>query len=141
MTFSTSASIVIKASVDTVWEALTNPEEVKQYFFGTNLVTSWDIGSPIYFRGEWEGKAYEDKGEVLAFEPKKSLAYTYLSSMSGKEDKPESYQHLRYILDETVDGVKLTITQENAASQEEADHSGENWQGVLKALKDFVEKN
>ena len=34
-------SIKINASTATVWEALTNPELIKQYFFGTECISDW----------------------------------------------------------------------------------------------------
>jgi uncharacterized protein YndB with AHSA1/START domain len=54
-------SITINAPRQTVWDAITKPELIKKYFFGTNTVTTWKVGTPIFFRGEWEGKPYEDK--------------------------------------------------------------------------------
>jgi uncharacterized protein YndB with AHSA1/START domain len=45
------ASITIAAPVEKVWDALTRPELIKQYFFGTETETDWTPGNPIYFRG------------------------------------------------------------------------------------------
>lgn len=39
MSYSSVASVVINAPCQRVWDALTKPELVKEYFFGTNLVT------------------------------------------------------------------------------------------------------
>lgn len=138
--FTAQSSIDLHASLDTVWDAITKPELVKQYFFGTDMVTDWGIGSPIFFRGEWEGKAYEDKGFVLTFEPKSSLSYNYWSSFSGIEDSVDHYQVLTYALSEHDGVVTLTITQSNAPSQEVADHSANNWNMVLAGLKKLVEQ-
>ena len=60
--------ITINASVDAVWQALTDPALVKRYLHGTNMETSWKVGGPITWKGEWKGKAYADKGTVLAVE-------------------------------------------------------------------------
>lgn len=139
MSYSSSASIVINAPIQKIWDALTVLEQVKQYFFGTNMVTTWQVGTPIFFRGEWEGKAYEDKGTVLSFVPPKSLSYNYWSGFSGIEDKEELYQILSYDLEESDGGVKVTINQSNVDTQERADHSSKNWAMVLEALKKFVE--
>ncbi len=139
MTYSSSASIIINAPKEEIWEALTIPEQVKQYFFSTNLVTTWEVGSPILFRGEWEGKPYEDKGTVLSFIPLQSLSYDYWSNFSGIEDKKENYQILSYELQDMQDGIQVTINQSNVATQESADHSSENWKKVLEALENFVE--
>ena len=61
-----TAEIDIAAEPDRVWETLTDPAAVKQWMFGTDLETDWQVGSPIVWKGEYEGKSYEDKGEVLA---------------------------------------------------------------------------
>src|SRR5450631_4238155 len=101
MPFSASVSQDIRASIESVWDAITKPEIVKQYFFGTNLVTDWKVDSPLFFRGEWQGKAYEDRGTVLAFDPMQSLTYNYWSGFSGVEDDPALRQIIRYDLEPT----------------------------------------
>ena len=140
MPYSSATSLVIHAPLDKVWRALTEPALVKQYLFGTTLETTWQIGAPLVFRGEWEGKAYEDRGTVLAFEPMRALAYDYWSSFSGLEDKPELRQVIRFELAEQAGGVKLSVEQTNVDTQARADHSGDNWRGVLTKLKELVEK-
>lgn len=60
-TFTATASIVIDAPRSKVWNALVDPAMVKQYLFGTTMTTDWAVGSPITYKGEWEGKSYEDR--------------------------------------------------------------------------------
>jgi uncharacterized protein YndB with AHSA1/START domain len=139
MAFIATASVEVRRPLASVWRALTEPQLVKQYFFGTELVTSWTVGSPIVFRGEWEGAAYEDKGLVLAYEPERYLRYSYLSSWSELEDKPENYQHINYRTTATATGTKVTIEQEGIPTAEQRDHSALNWSGVLAELKRFLE--
>jgi hypothetical protein len=31
---------------------MTNPEIIKQYMFGTNVISDWKEGSPIVWKGE-----------------------------------------------------------------------------------------
>lgn len=135
------STVVIDASASNVWDALTKPELIKKYFFGTDVHTDWKAGSPIRFTGEWEGKKYEDKGKVLTNEPQKLIKYTYWSSLSGKEDKPENYQTLSYGLSESGNKTSLTIKQEGLQSEQEKEHSEKNWKGVLEGLKNLLEKN
>ncbi|HEY5283904.1 MAG TPA: SRPBCC family protein, partial [Polyangia bacterium] len=85
MSFSTSISVTVRAPRERVWDAITQPAIVKQYFFGTDLDTDWKVGSPLFFRGEWQGKRYEDRGTVLAYEPMNALEYNYWSAFSGAE--------------------------------------------------------
>src|SRR4051794_25632853 len=91
-----TTTINIKAPAAKVWNGLTDPELVKQYFFGTNLKSDWKEGSPITFSGEWDGKSYEDKGTILQITPGEYVKYSYWSSMSGTEDKPENYANVSY---------------------------------------------
>lgn len=128
-----------KAPKSKVWAALTKAEIIKQYFFGTNLVTNWKVGSPILWKGEWEGKAYEDKGKVLAFNPENNLKYTYFSSFSGDPDIPENYRPITYQLKGSDGVTELIIIQENCKSEEDRAHSEGNWKSVMEGMKKLVE--
>jgi len=137
--YTAEASVLVKADRARVWKALTDPEEVKQYLFGTQVESTWKKGDPIKYRGVWEGKPYEDKGKILEVEPGELLASTYWSSMSGTPDLPENYSEVRYVLAAEAGGTKLTILQDNNDSEESASHSRQNWELVLGGLKRLVE--
>jgi uncharacterized protein YndB with AHSA1/START domain len=139
--FEAIKTVTIHASPREVWNALTDPEKVKQYLHGTEMTTDWKEGSPIVWKGEWKGRSYEDKGTVLAVEPQKLLRYTHWSPMGGSEDKPENYHTVTYELAVDDGKTTLTLTQDNNASQEEADKmASDNWGPVLNGLKETVEK-
>ena len=133
-------TVEIKAPVERVWDALTRPEIVKQYFFGTEVDTDWKPGSPIFFRGSWEGKPYEDKGKILEITPEKRISYTYWSSFSGKPDLPENYKTISYHLEGSAHLTMLTVTQDNNANEDEKKHSEKNWQMVFDGLKKLLER-
>ena len=128
----------IKAPVNKVWDALTKPEIVKQYFFGSDLRTDWEKGSPVYFSGEYEGHAYEDKGIVLEYVENQKLSYSYLSSWANLEDKPENYLLVSYEVKALENGTELKITQSNY-TEEKAQHSKENWASLVNEMKKMVE--
>ncbi len=132
-------SISIEASISKVWEALTNPELIKQYLFGTETITDWKKGSPIIYKGVWEGKTYEDKGHILDIEKEKLFVYSYWSSFSGKEDVPENYAIVRYELTKDKLNTIFTVTQDGIATQEALDHSMQNWSSIMDNLKKLVE--
>jgi uncharacterized protein YndB with AHSA1/START domain len=135
----------INASPSEVWAALTTPELIKSYFFGTDIDTDWHQGSPIRFHGQWKGKAYEDKGEIKAFEPEKKLSYSHFSALSGVADKPENYHLVTFDLARAEGGTKVTLTQENltdTATKTDPAKKQEfekNWRMVLDGLKRVVE--
>ena len=132
-------SISVDASAAQVWKALTTPKLVKKYLMGTDISTDWKEGSTITYNGEYEGKKYHDKGIIKKIEPEKLLQSTYLSSMSGKEDKPENYNLVTYKLTKSGDKTVITVSQDNNSTEKEKEHSTENWKMVLKKLKEIVE--
>ncbi len=134
------SSTTISAPASRVWEALTKPEMIKQYFFGTQAISDWKVGSPLQFKGVWEGKEYTDKGIIVKSEPNKLFQYTYLSSFSGLADLPENYANISYELFEDSGQTTLTVKQENIENEEVREHSEKNWAFVLKNLKEFLEK-
>ena len=138
--FTAEATTKINAPASKVWDALTNPGLIKQYLYGTEVTSDWKVGSPITYKGEWRGKNYEDKGEILQMEPDKLLVSTFWSSLAGLPDVPENYKTVRYELSPENGGTRITITQDINASQEEADHSAQNWTTVLDKLKELLEK-
>ncbi len=139
--FEAIKTVTIHASKRDVWNALTNPDKVKEYMHGTEMSTDWKQGGPIFWRGEWKGRPYEDKGTVLAVEPQKLLKYTHWSPMGGSEDKPENYHTVTYELAGEDGETTLTLRQDNNATQEEADKmANDNWGPVMDGLKAVAEK-
>ncbi len=134
------ASITINAPSSRVWNALVQPEAIKQYMFGTTVVTDWREGSPIVWKGEWQGKPYEDKGVILQFKPGRTLAYSHFSPLSGVPDTPENYHTVTVELSAEQNQTRVSLAQDNNASEEERQHSQKNWEMMLSALKAFVEK-
>src|SRR5918995_3751638 len=124
---STSSSVAIEAPADEVWRALTTPELIKQWFFGVETETDWEEGSPIVHRGEWQGKPYEDRGEIVRIEPPHLLVHTHWSDLSGKPDSPEHYQEVTWEVSERSEGSELTISERNLPSDEAKDASGQAW--------------
>ena len=134
-----TAKIEIDASPAEVWAALTDPEQIKEYMFGSQVVTDWKQGSPIVWKGEYEGKKYEDKGEILEIEPERRLKMTHFSPLGGKEDRAENYHTLLYELDERGGTTHVSLSQDNNPSKETAEHSQANWEKMLAGLKKVVE--
>jgi uncharacterized protein YndB with AHSA1/START domain len=134
------ASVTVHAPSERVWDALVNPEAIKQYMFGTSVVTDWCEGSPIIWQGEWQGRAYEDKGVILQLKPGRTLQYSHFSPLSGLPDKPESYHTVTIELSGKGNQTRVSLAQDNNPTEQARDHSEKNWGIMLTALKKFLEQ-
>jgi uncharacterized protein YndB with AHSA1/START domain len=135
------ASVCIDASRDQVWSALVNPEAAKQTMFGSTMLSDWHEGSAIVWKGEWEGKPYEDKGVILQLKPERTLQYSYFSPKSGLPDKPENYFTVTIELSANEKNQTcVSLSQDSIATEEARARSEGNWQMVLASLKELVEQ-
>jgi uncharacterized protein YndB with AHSA1/START domain len=134
-----TAEIDITVPPERVWAALTDPAQIAQYMFGSMVETDWQPGSTIVWKGEYEGKPYEDKGEVITVQPPELLVLTHFSPMSGLEDVPANYHTLTYRLQRIANGTHLSLGQDHNADADEAAHSRDTWAAMLTQLKDAVE--
>ena len=133
------AAITVRAPASKVWEALTQPALIKQYMFGTDVVTDWKVGGPILYRGQWQGRSFEDKGTVLEVDAEKKLVCTHWSPLSGVPDAPENYHTVTYLLSGHDGATEVTILQDRNASEQEKAESEQNWKMMLAGLKKVVE--
>ncbi len=134
------ASVSINAPVDKVWDALTNREVIKQYMFGTTVISDWKEGSPIVWKGEWQEKKYEDRGVILKFEPERLIQYSHFSPLSGKPDLPENYHTVTVELVSNEMETTISISQDNNENKRVREHSEKNWKMMLDTLKKLLEK-
>ncbi|TPG36365.1 SRPBCC family protein [Flavobacterium pectinovorum] len=133
------STIYLNAPIEKVWNALTQPELVKQWQYGSDLITDWKVDNEIRFRNEWEGQVFEQWGTVLEIIQNQKIKYSLFFPRPELEDKPENYFIMSYILFEENQKVKLEIIQEDNrpdAVQEEP-QGDEN--PILQGLKALIE--
>ena len=133
------ATTTINAPKSEVWAALVTPAAIKQYMFGSDVVSEWKEGSPITWKGEWQGKRYEDKGVILQLKRGRTLQYSHFSPLSGLPDKPENYHTVTIELSEFGSATHVVLTQDNNATDDARAHSEKNWKMMLGGLKKYVE--
>ena len=140
------ATVDIDAPRSKVWRSLTDPEKIKEYYLGAEVQSDWQVGSPITFKGEWEGKSYEDKGEILEVEPERKLTYSHWSATGGKPDAPENYHVVEITLDDRDGATRVALRQSNlrggATDEDRANRENfeTNWKQMLDGLKETTER-
>ena len=96
----------IRATVEAVWDAITNPDQTVQYFYGTMVDSEWEVGSPMTY-------AYPDgtlasEGHIIAIDPPKRLEFTF-HALWDEELKSEGPAREVWALAEMSGVVELTI--------------------------------
>jgi len=135
------STITIDASMQRVWDTVTKPELVKLWQFGSDLITTWEVGGNIKFRTEWGDKVFEQWGKILEIQPTQLLKYSLFAPRPEFEDKPENYFIMSYILTSENGKTKLEIIQEdNRPNAIQEEPQGEE-NPVLKSLKELAEMN
>jgi uncharacterized protein YndB with AHSA1/START domain len=135
-----NCDVMIDAEPDRVWSALTDSELLGKAFFDTTVESDWREGSPISFSGEFQGKEFHDKGQVMKVAPTHELVYTHWSPLSGTEDTPENYHTVTLHLTPANGGTKLALSQDNVGDEEERKHSEQTWSMMLDSLKKLIEQ-
>lgn len=133
--------IVINAAPSEVWDALTNPEKTKKYFFNCEVFSSWIEGDEIIFKGRiFLIRKIEMVGEILKIVPGRFLKYTL---KNGTDDNTTNFSTVTDELSYTNGQTFLSITDDVGEAEGAAERykrSIKGWDKVLKGLKKLVEK-
>ena len=113
-----------------LWDALTKPEFVKEYFFGRDMTTDWKVGSPIKMGDDWDGK-------VLKSEPINLLSFTF-HHLGHHALNSEPVSTVTYELAQKGKMVQFTIIHEEL-SKKLYENISQGWPQIVSSLKSFLE--
>jgi uncharacterized protein YndB with AHSA1/START domain len=128
----------IATTPEKLWQALTNSEFTKQYFFGSEIVSDWQIGSSFKLMNK---DKVEHHGEVLVYEPYRLLTVTW----SIKDVEGERFSKVSYELTPMNSTVKLTLQHEDLLEKDIPKDVGKiagfntGWPAILSNLKSLLE--
>jgi uncharacterized protein YndB with AHSA1/START domain len=105
--------VLLDATPIMVWEALTNPAKTKQFMFNCEVKCDWKKGSPISWKGNFQGYESAERGVILDTKEAEVLKYTSFDPNFGLEDLPENYLIITYTLEEKEGKTLLSTCIEN----------------------------
>ena len=140
-TFTIEKTISIDASISDVFETLTDSEQIIQYYPLEEVVSDWQVGSEILFKGSIEGQKFIDYGKIDSLIPNQKFQYTYWSTNHGTARTPANHLTICYTLSETNQGTALQLEQKNIKSEQMYSQMLNVWDFLLSNFKSFVEKS
>ena len=130
-----TARTTVDAPIEEVWDAILNQDIIKKSMFGTTVISDLGEGSNIVWKGDWQGKSYEDKGTILQFKPKTKLQYSHFSPLTGQPDIPENYHTVTIELGNKNKHTTITLTQDNNATEDAKKHAEHKRESMLEGQK------
>ncbi len=127
----------IRTTPEKLWSALTNPESIKQYWFGMRCECAWKTGAP--WKMVFEDGRIADEGEIVEINPPKRLVLKWRNEWK-QEMKAEGYTRCTFDLESVTGAVKLTVTHtmdRDRSTFIEAVSVG--WPQILSNLKSLLE--
>jgi uncharacterized protein YndB with AHSA1/START domain len=126
----------IETTPEKLWEALTNSEFSKRYWFGTEVKSDWNVGSP--FALVTDGKT-SDTGEILEADRPRRLSYSFKHELF-EEMRNEPATKVVFTIEPHGNIVKLMVTHEGFVEGGKLLGAVSNgWPAILSGLKSLLE--
>lgn len=132
--------IQINASPIAVFDAISDPNKIVQYYPVDAVRSDSRSGGQIIFEGKVDGHAFTDYGVIDIFVPPCEFGYSYWSDNHGTERLPENHMTIRYLLSGTEQGTRLILEHKNLLTEERRNMMTSVWDFLLAQLKSYVEQ-
>ena len=125
----------INAAQEAVWDAITNGDMTVQYFYGTRVVSDWEVGGPMDYLYPDGSKASE--GHIISIDAPKRIEFTF-QALWDEELVAEGPTREVWSLVEINGMVELTIELFDAGPKTLDDFSN-GFPYIVSGLKSLVE--
>lgn len=140
--FTITKEIDINTSREDVFNALTDSNAIVNFFPLTEVISTWQVGAEVLYKGNVDGAEFTDFGIIEILDRPNEYRYRYWSDNHGTERLPENYLTIHYKLTDDSGGTKLGLEQSNLQSKEQFELMNNIvWDALLKGLKAYVEES
>lgn len=128
--------LFIRTTPERLWQALTNPEHTRRYFFGTAVQSTFEAGAP--FNYDLPGGQRAVDGTILESDPPRKLVMTWTFRYDPALAVETST--VTWLIEPRGGTCKLTVIHECAAAPLSNKHAREDgWSVILSGLKTLLE--
>jgi uncharacterized protein YndB with AHSA1/START domain/DNA-binding transcriptional ArsR family regulator len=130
-------AIYINASPERIWQAITDGDETVRYYYGTRVVSDWNVGSHIRYDNP-DGSLAAD-GEVIAVDPPRRLEMTFHPRWDPDVEAEGAVRQV-WQIEADDNAAKLTVTTIGLrAGTKQAEEFGNGMIYIVSGLKSAVE--
>ena len=131
--------IFIRATPERIWDAITKPEFSCQYFYGSHVETTGEVGTPFRHHSPDRSSLWGDE-TVLESERPRRLVVTW-RSLYDPDLAPEPASRVSWEIAPQTGGVSmLTVTHDRLENSPKTAQSVDGgWMMVLSGLKTVLE--
>ena len=130
----------IRTTPERLWEAITDGEVTRRYFYGAVVRSTFRVGDPITYGGEGEPPTQE--GTILEADPPRRLVYSFTTTRTGDpEAADDAPTRVTWEIEPRGAGqVRLTVTHDEFESETKTYRNVANgWPFIVASLKTLLE--
>jgi len=125
-----------------VWNALVSPTETKKIYYGSEIQSNFEVGSPLKYvePGKDGQETIYIHEKVLEFQPNKTFMHTYIIGDSYAVRHSKFKSRISYELEPFGVCTKLTVTHDQWTKGDPSyENTAKGWRKLLCVLKTLIE--
>lgn len=134
-------SVLLNASPERVWEALTHPGMTKQYLYNCEVACDWKRGSSVRWTGTYHGREVDQEGRILDIIPGRMIKYSGFDKLAEGDISREGNIYITHEIVPHGRQTKLLTTLEHFEGDEtRAEYAAQQWDfEIMPRLQTLVE--
>lgn len=134
-------SVLLNATPERVWEALTHPGMTKQYLYNCEVRSDWKSGSSLRWTGTYQGRPVDQQGKILDIVPGRMIKYSGFDRLVQGDISRRGDIYITHEIIPHDNKTKLLTTLEHFEGDEtRAELAAEQWDfEVMPKLQSLVE--
>ena len=132
--------VFIRATPERVWDAITNGDQTRRYFYGAVVRSTWRAGEPIAYGDAGEPPTHQ--GTILEVDPPRRLVHTFaFSAAADPEAAGDPPSRVTWEIEPRTAGqCRVTLVHDEFPSETKTYRNVANgWPFIVSSLKTFLE--
>ena len=134
--FRTETEVIVSgASSEDIWRAITDPELTRSYYYGTDILSDWKVGS------EWTSRAGDElylEGTIVEIDPPRKLVQTFHVASAEEDAVNDEFSTVTWDVTPVADGTRVRVIHDNMGEATRQYTEG-GWEHILAGMKTLLE--